>query len=302
MLESQFEDITATRSTVEAAARSQPRAEPDGAIWFKRQVRPGQALRDLWAFRGLIRALAERDLRVRYKQAALGFAWAFVTPIVMMLAFTLVFTKFGHVETGGIPYPLFSYIGLIPWTFFSASVLAGSLSLSTNTSLLNKLYCPREVFPIGTIVVAAADSLLSSLVLLALFPIEGYMPAAQMYYLPVMFVILVAFTTGVTLALSTITVYMRDLRLAVPLLIQLGLFVTPVAYGASALAHSHAELLVYSALNPLVPVIQGLRETVLAGQSPDWASQLVGAVSALLVLVAGFAVFKRLETGLADFA
>src|SRR5690348_10109469 len=100
MLESQFEDITATSSTVEAAARSQPRAEPDGAIWFKRQVRPGQALRDLWAFRGLIRALAERDLRVRYKQAALGFAWAFVTPIVMMLAFTLVFTKFGHVETG----------------------------------------------------------------------------------------------------------------------------------------------------------------------------------------------------------
>jgi ABC-2 type transport system permease protein/lipopolysaccharide transport system permease protein len=301
MLESRAEDLATGKQggrPADAAAGDEPRAE----IWFKRRVGFQQALRELWEFRGLIRALAERDLRIRYKQATLGIAWAVVTPIVMMLAFTLVFTKFGHVQTGGIPYPLFSYVGLIPWTFFSASVLIGSASLSTNTSLLNKLYCPREIFPIGTIVVAAVDSLLSSLVLLALFPIERYTPAAQMYYLPVMFLILVAFTTGVTLAVSTITVYMRDLRLAVPLVIQLGLFVTPVAYGASAVAKSRTDLLIYSALNPLVPVIEGLRDTMLEGNSPDWAMQLVGATSAVLFLLGGFTVFKRLETGLADVA
>jgi ABC-type polysaccharide/polyol phosphate export permease len=301
MLESRAEDLATGRQggrPADAASGDEPRAE----IWFKRRVGFQQALRELWEFRGLIRALAERDLRIRYKQATLGIAWAVVTPIVMMLAFTLVFTKFGHVQTGGIPYPLFSYVGLIPWTFFSASVLIGSGSLSSNTSLLNKLYCPREIFPIGTMVVAAVDSLLSSLVLLALFPIEGYTPAAQMYYLPVMFLILVAFTTGVTLALSTITVYMRDLRLAVPLVIQLGLFVTPVAYGASAVARSRTELLIYSALNPLVPVIEGLRDTLLEGHSLDWAMQLLGATSAVLVLLGGFTVFKRLETGLADVA
>jgi ABC-2 type transport system permease protein/lipopolysaccharide transport system permease protein len=250
----------------------------------------------------LIIALAERDLRVRYKQAVLGIAWAIFTPIVMMLAFTLVFTKLGGVETDGIPYPLFSYIALIPWTFFSGSLLAGGMSLSTNVPLLNKLYCPREVFPLGTIAVAAVDALVSTVVLLALFPILGYAPTWQAVYAPVMLLILGSFTVGMTLAISATVIYMRDLRVALPILVQLGLFVTPVAYGADAVTSSRAGLIAYSAINPLVPVIDGLRRTVLLGESPDWASELAGGGTALLVLVGGFLLFKRLETGFADFA
>ncbi len=279
-----------------------PAGEPRPAIWFKRRVGAIQALRELWEFRELIRALAERDLRSRYKQAALGMAWALLTPIMLMLAFTFVFTKFGKVATNGVPYPLFSFIALVPWSFFSSSVLTGGMSLFANLPLLNKLYCPREVFPLGTIAVAAADALLSTVVLVALFPIERYTPAREAIYAPIMLVILLAFTVGVTLAISPVVVYMRDLRLALPLVLQFALFVTPVAYGVGAIAKSRTELLVYSALNPLVPVIDGLRRTILLGQNPDWTSELVGGCTAVLVLAGGFLLFKRLETSLADVA
>jgi ABC-type polysaccharide/polyol phosphate export permease len=276
--------------------------EPRREIWFTRRVRLAPALRELSAYRALIWALAERDLRVRYKQAIFGMAWAVFTPIVLMLAFTLVFTKFGHVQTKGIPYPLFAYVGLIPWSFFSGAALAGGMSLSSNLALLNKLYCPREVFPLGVIAVGAVDAVVATLVLVVLFPIEGASPTWHALYAPIMILILLAFTIGVTLAISATVVYMRDLRIALPLVIQLALFVTPVAYGAGTVAGSGAGLIAYSALNPLVPVIDGLRRTVLLGQAPDWTSEIVGASSALIVLAAGFWLFKRLEMGLADFA
>ncbi len=300
MIESTTDDLVPARTYVARAPT--PAAEPRREIWFKRRVRFTESARELWEFKGLVRSLAERDLRIRYKQAALGMAWAVFTPIVLMLAFTLVFTKFGHVATNGVPYPVFSYIGLIPWSFFSASVLGGGMSLTTNIPLLNKLYCPREVFPIGAIAVAATDAVVSTLVLAVLFPIEHTTPTREMYYVPILLLILAMFTLGVTLAVSAAVVYMRDLRIALPLMIQLALFVTPVAYGASTIAKSRANLLLYSALNPLVPVIDGLRRTVLLGQGPDWPAVLVGGTSALLVLVGGFMLFKRLETGLADFA
>ncbi len=302
MIESPTDDAIPTRPFVVRAPNEATADEPRDGTWFKRRVGLFQALRELVEFRPLIRALAERDLRVRYKQALLGIAWAVFTPIVLMLAFTLVFTKFGHVATHGVPYPLFSYIGLIPWSFFSASVLTGGMSLSTNLALLNKLYCPREVFPLGAIAVAAADAVVSILVLLVLFPIEGSTPKWQAVYAPIMLLILFAFTLGVTLAISAAVVYMRDLRIALPLVIQLALFVTPVAYGAGTVASTRSGLIAYSALNPLVPVIDGLRRTVLLGQSPNWTSELVGAASALIILCGGFVLFKRLETGLADFA
>jgi ABC-2 type transport system permease protein/lipopolysaccharide transport system permease protein len=283
---------------VTALTASEPRVE----IWYKRRIGLVRALRELWEYRGLVVILAERDLRTRYKQAMLGFAWSVITPITLMIAFTVVFTRLGNVDTGGVPYPLFSYVGLIPWSFFSAAVLAGGQSLSNNISLLNKLYCPREVFPLGTIAVAAVDGALATLILLVLFPIENYTPTWGSFYAPIMLLILAAFTIGLTLAISAITVYMRDLRIALPLAVQLGLFVTPVAYGVGAIAKTRTGLIVYSALNPLVPVIDGLRRGILYGQSPDWTITLVGATTSVVVLLGGFYLFKRLETGLADVA
>jgi ABC-2 type transport system permease protein/lipopolysaccharide transport system permease protein len=259
-------------------------------------------LRDLWRSRELVVTLAERDLRVRYNQAFLGFAWALFTPIMLMLIFTLVFTKFAHVDTDGLPYPLFSYVGLIPWTFFSIAVLNGGMSLINNVSLLNKVYCPREVFPLAVIGVAAVDAAVSLVALVALFAIEGFAPKVETLYAPVVLPALFMFTLGATLAVSALLVYLRDLRHVLPLLIQFALLVTPVAYGINVLAQSTAQLLLYSALNPLAPVIDGLRSTVLLGVEPDWTALGVGTASAALVLATGYWLFKRLETGMADIA
>jgi ABC-type polysaccharide/polyol phosphate export permease len=265
-------------------------------------VRPIAAVRELWAFRELVITIAERDLRVRYKQAVLGVAWAVISPLAFMIAFTVIFTKFAHVQTHGAPYALFSYLGLLPWTFFSAAVSTGGLSLTNNVPLLNKLYCPREVFPLAAIADAAVDLVIASFVLLILIPITGYGPHGQMYYIPLLLLIMFTFTIGVTLAFSSVVVFMRDLRLVLPMVLQLGLFVTPVVYAAGSIVHTKTLLIVYSIINPLVPVIDDLRRTVLYGQGPDWAPLIAGGASSLVFLFGGFMLFKRLETRMADVA
>lgn len=305
MLEGTSSELPVGRRPADAPqerARASALKEPRPEIWYRRPVNLVAAVRELWAFRELIITLAERDLRVRYKQAVLGVAWAIITPVAMMLAFTLIFTKFAHVNTGGVPYALFSYIGLLPWTFFSTSVSQGGVSLVGNVPLLNKLYCPREVFPIAAIADAAVDALIATLVLLVLFPILGVAPKPTSIYVPLLLIVLVMFTLGVTLATAAAVVFMRDLRLVLPLVIQFGLFVTPVVYGANSLIKTTTGLVIYSILDPLVPVIDGLRATVLMGDPPNWLSLGAGSASSLVILVVGFAFFKRMETGIADVA
>ena len=304
MLEGTSPDLSVAGGPSEASrpgASARPK-EPRKEIWFHRRVNPFAALRELWDFRELTMTIAERDLRVRYKQAALGIVWAVIAPVVMMVAFTVLFNRFAKVNTGGAPYALFSYLGLLPWTFFSSSISNGGLSLVSNNELLNKLYCPREVFPIAAIADATVDALIATCVLALLFPITGFAPKVQIFYLPLFLIVMLMFTLGVTLAVSAIVVYARDLRLVLPLAIQVGLFVTPVVYGTSSISNSKVFLLVFSALNPLVPVIDGMRETVLKGVAPNWTSLGVGAACALIYLIGGFLLFKRLETGMADIA
>jgi ABC-type polysaccharide/polyol phosphate export permease len=294
-------DTQSSRERDRPAADPLP-GEPRAEIWYRRRASLAGSLRELWTFRELVYTLAERDLRVRYKQAVLGVAWALIGPLAMMIAFTLIFTKFTNTNTHGAPYALFSYLGLLPWTFFSSSVSQGGLSLVNNVPLLNKLYCPREVFPLAAIVDALADLLLATVVLLLLFPILGFTPKPTTVYVPLLLVVMLLFTVAVTVAVSAIVVFMRDLRLVLPLVIQLGLFVTPVVYGADAVTNSTAGLVAYSIINPLVPVIDGLRQTILYGQPPNWLSLAAGTASSLVMLVGGFLLFKRLETGIADVA
>jgi ABC-type polysaccharide/polyol phosphate export permease len=287
-----------------ALAAPRKPAEPRREIWFRRKVRLIPAMRELWGFRELVLTLAERDLRVRYKQAALGVAWAVFTPVVTMIAFTLLFTKVAHVNiyAPGVPYALFAYMGLLPWTFFSSSLSAGGMSLVGNVPLLNKLYCPREVFPIASMIDAAFDAVIASVVLLLLFPIEGYAPRIEAIYAPLFLIPLLACTLGITLAVAAVVVYMRDLRLILPLAIQMGLFVSPVVYSPESLFHSRSLLVAYAFVNPLAPVLDGMRRTILEGMAPDWLPLAVGTVSSVLMLLGGFLLFKRLETGIADVA
>ncbi|HEY6589882.1 MAG TPA: ABC transporter permease [Actinomycetota bacterium] len=276
-------------------------AEPPPELRFRRRVRLLPSLRELVARRELVLSLAERDLRARYKQAVLGFSWAVVTPLLLMVAFSLVFPRVAKVSTGDIPYPLFSYLGLVPWAFFSTSVSQGGQSIINNASLQNKVYCPREVFPIASVAVAAVDGLISSLVLCLLFPIFGVTPAPQSYWLPVLLAIQVAFTLGITMMISAVMVYLRDIRHVLPIILQLGLFATPVAFSLDQLVPAALQPL-YVALNPLGAVIDGYRRTILYGQQPDLQLLTIAAISAAVYLLVGYEAFKRLETGFADVA
>lgn len=273
---------------------------PPEELRFRRRVRLVTAIRELWQARELIRSLAERELRARYKQAFLGLAWALITPLALMVVFTLFFNRVARVETNGAPYALFSYLGLLPWTFFSTSVSQGGQSLIQNIPLLNKVYFPREVFPTASVAVAGLDSAVALAALGGLFAIYGFLPKVTSLWVPVLLLIQVAFTLGVTYLVSAVVVYLRDLRHALPVLLQIGLFATPVAYGIDFVPESYRTL--YVVLNPLGAVIDGYRRTVLWGLGPDWDLVLPASISAVVVLVAGFLLFKRMEKGFADVA
>jgi ABC-2 type transport system permease protein/lipopolysaccharide transport system permease protein len=274
--------------------------EPDRALRYRHRFSLGAALSGLWRSREIVRSLAERDLRARYKQAVLGFAWAIITPVLLMVVFTFVFRRGVAVDTGDVPYPLFSYLGLLPWTFFSTSVSQGVIALVSNMTLLNKVYCPREVFPIAKVTVAGIDMLIATAVLLVLFPVTGFMPRATSVWVPVLLAIQLLFTLGIAIVISALSVYLRDLRHAVPILLQLGLFATPVAYGLDFIPEQLRTA--YVAVNPLGAVIDGYRATVLHGNAPDAWLTSVAAVSSLTIFLLGYYAFKRMETGLADVA
>ncbi len=281
-------------------AAVEPSVAPDPALIFRRHIRLRSAVVEVWKSRELVRSLAEREVRARYKQAILGFSWAVITPLVLMVVFTVFVRRVAQVDTGGAPYALFSYLGLLPWTFFSSSVNTGGQSLIVNSTLLNKIYCPREVFPLASMIVAGIDSSISTAILGALFAITTFAPKVTSLWVPVLLVVQVIFTVGVTLVISGVLIYLRDLRQALPLLLQFGLFATPVAWGIEVVPERWQ--LPYSILNPLVPVIDGYRRTVLYGQAPQWDLLAPAAVSAAVMLVLGYLMFKRLEIGFADAA
>lgn len=273
---------------------------PPPDLLFRRKVGLRAAAREFWGRRALVASIAERELRVRYKRAFLGAGWAVVTPVTLMIAFTLVFKHVAKIDTGGVPYPLFAYLGLLPWTFFSSSVSDGSGSLLANGPLLNKVYCPREVFPAASVLVAGADFTVAAGVLAVLFGIERYVPRGTAVWVPLYLLLQVVFTIGVVLALSGAFVYLRDLRHVLPIVLQVGLFATPVAYGLEKVPEHYRLLFVV--VNPLAEVIDGYRRSLLYGRPPDWSLLGAAALSATVVFFAGWRLFKRLETGIADVA
>lgn len=273
--------------------------EPPQELRFRRRLSPAVAIREFIASREVILTLTERELRVRYKQTILGFTWSIIIPVFLMIVFSVFLQRAVHVDTRGVPYPVFAFVGLIPWTFFSVAVNQGGQSIVNNSSLLGKTRLPGEVFPVATLLVAMFDAFISILVLGLLFVIVGFAPKATTFYVPLLFLIQLVFTLAVTLFVASAIVYVRDLRQAVPLLLQLGLFATPVAY---PIVLSPLNERIYAALNPLGPIIEGYRAAVLFGEAPAWDLTAIAAVSAVIWMLVSYPLFKRLETGFADVA
>jgi ABC-type polysaccharide/polyol phosphate export permease len=284
------------------SARSAAEVEegPARDLLFRRHLRVWATLRELLGAKELVVALTERDFRARYKQTKVGVAWAILTPLLLLGAFTILANTAADFDTDGVPYPLFASVALVPWTFFSNSVATGSTSILQNLSLINKVYCPREVFPLSSIATAAVDAGISLVLLVFLFVAYGRWPTAEAVWVPVLFGVQLAFTVGVTLVLAALVVYLRDLRQILPLALQFALFATPVAYSFSQVDGAWRGLA--SAVNPLAPVIEGYRQTVLLGAPPDWALVGIAAASSAIWLCGGYLLFKRLETRFADVA
>jgi lipopolysaccharide transport system permease protein len=261
---------------------------------FSRVLAP----RELWRYRDLAGQIALRDITVRYRQTALGGAWAVLQPIGFMVVFSLIFGQVAGVSSNGLPYPLFSLAALVPWTFFANALLLGSDSLVSNSALVSKIYFPRIFMPAGVVAAGFVDLGISIVILLVIVLAWGFVPSIAILALPLLIAIAAAAALGTAAFLSAINVRYRDVRYVVPFAIQMWLFITPVVYASSALDEPWRTL---SAINPMVGVVEGFRWATLGTGNAPWDLIGISALSALVMFAAGLAYFDRVERAFADF-
>jgi lipopolysaccharide transport system permease protein len=269
------------------------------AGWVENRPRSGLLrldLGELWAYRELAAFLALRDIKVRYKQAMLGIGWAVFQPLAGVVVFTIVFQRLAHVESDGLPYPVFAYVGLIVWTYTSSAVTKATQSLVSNANLVTKVYFPRLVIPLAAVFPGLLDLAVSLPVLVILCAVYDVSPGLALLTLPLWIagVMIVAFAVG--LLLSALNVRYRDVNQAITLLVSLWLFLSPVAYPVSAVP---AAWLPLYAVNPMSAVIEGFRWCLLGGPAPGpWA--LISAVVTIVLLATALIYFQKTERRFAD--
>jgi lipopolysaccharide transport system permease protein len=254
-------------------------------------------LRDLWEYRELLYFLTWRDIKVRYKQTALGAAWAIVQPFLTMVVFSLFFGRLAKIPSDGVPYPIFSFAALVPWTFFANGLNQSSNSLVGSANLISKVYFPRLVVPISSVLSGVVDLLLAFIVLLGMMLFYGLTPALNLVWLPLFALLALVTSLGVGIWLSALNVEYRDVRYVVPFLTQFWLFATPIAYPSSLL---HEPWRTIYGLNPMVGVVEGFRWALLRSSTvPGWTIA-ISSMAALIILVTGAFYFRRMEKTFAD--
>jgi lipopolysaccharide transport system permease protein len=254
-------------------------------------------LRELWAYRELVYFLAWREIKVRYKQTAIGVAWAVLQPLAMMVVFTVLFGKLASIPSEGVPYPLFALAGLLPWQLFSRVISESTNSLVADQRLITRVYFPRIIVPVATTIAAIADFVIAGGLLVALMFFYGVIPSAAVIWLPVFVLLMVVTALGIGLWLSALNVEYRDVRHTVPFLIQFWFFVTPVVYPSRLVPEPWQVLY---GLNPMVGVIEGFRWALLGvGQGPS-PMLTVSALIAISLFVGGIIWFQRREESFVD--
>ncbi len=253
-------------------------------------------LGDLWAYRELLYFLTWRDIKVRYKQTVMGAAWVIIQPLLTMLLFTLFFNKFAGLNSGDIPYPLFAYSGLLLWIFFSNAIVNSTNSLVNNTNLITKVYFPRMFIPAAAVGAGLVDLAIASLILIGLALYYGVALTRGILLLPVFVALTMLLALGVGMLISALTVKYRDLRHALPFLIQFWMFASPVIYPPSIVPEKWRWIL---AVNPLTGIMEGFR-SALVGRSFNWPTIAVSAVLTVSLLVGSVYIFRRTEDTFAD--
>lgn len=254
-------------------------------------------LSELWRYRELLYFLCWRDIKVRYKQTVLGAAWAIIQPFLTMVVFSLFFGRLAKIPSDGVPYTIFCYTALVPWTFFANGLSHASDSLVSNSNLIKKVYFPRLAIPIASVLSGVVDFALAFLVLLAMMLYYGIFPSLQILLLPVFLLLALITSLGVSLWLSAMNVQFRDVRYVIPFLIQFWLFATPIAYPSSLLSEPWRTLY---GINPMVGVVEGFRWVLLGTQTAPSVMSLVSSIAAVAILISGLLYFTRMEKSFAD--
>jgi lipopolysaccharide transport system permease protein len=254
-------------------------------------------LGDLWTYRELVFFMIWRDIKVRYKQTFLGAAWAVIQPLLTMLIFNFVFGTVAKVPTDGVPYPIFSYTALLPWGLFTTALNTASRSLTANQNMVTKIYFPRLVLPLASVLGGLVDFAIAFVILIGLLFYYRVTPTAAVWTLPIFIVLALITALGTALWLSAINVQYRDVNYVLPFLTQFWLFLTPVAYSAKVI--SDKWQMVYS-LNPMAGVVNGFRWALLGTDTGPGITMAVSAGIALLVLISGLFYFRSMERTFAD--
>jgi lipopolysaccharide transport system permease protein len=254
-------------------------------------------LQEVWNHRELLYFLTWRDIKVRYKQTVLGAAWAIIQPVSAMVVFSLFFGKLAKMPSDGIPYPIFAYAGLVPWTFFANGLSQSSNSLVGSGNLIKKIYFPRLIIPISSVVSGALDFVLAFIVLLGMMLYFGFLPTWNVIWLPLLLLLAFVTSLGMGLWLSAMNVQFRDVRYTVPFLTQLWLFATPIAYPSSLLTEPWRTLY---GINPMVGVVEGFRWALLGTDTTLGPIVIVSILASIVLLVSGAFYFRRMEKTFAD--
>ena len=258
---------------------------------------PSLRLGELWAFRELVYFLVWRDLKVRYKQTVLGAGWAIIQPLFTMLIFSLFFGRLAQVPSDGIPYPLFSFTGLVPWTYFANGLSQASNSLVSNSSLIKKVYFPRLAIPLAKVLSALVDFGLAFLLLLGMTFYYGLHPTLRIFWVLPCLALAMATALGASFWLSALNVRVRDVEQILPFLVQIWLFATPIAYPSSLLSEPWRTIY---GINPMVGVVEGFRWALLGAKTAPGPMIIVSSVVSASILVSGAFWFRRLERTFAD--
>ncbi len=254
-------------------------------------------LRQIWNYRELFYFLTKRDIKVRYKQTVLGGLWAIIQPVFTMIVFTLFFGRLAKIPSDGIPYPIFVYAGLLPWTYFANALSASGNSLVESANLITKIYFPRLIVPAAASLAGLVDFFIAILVLAAMMIYYQFLPGFGILLFPFLVALTFLCAVGVGLWLSALNVQYRDIRYVIPFLIQLWLFVSPVIYPVSMLKEKYQWLL---ALNPMGGVIQAYRASLLGHKPIDWSLLGISTVMILALFIGGLYYFRRIEKTFAD--
>ena len=254
-------------------------------------------LRLLWGFRELGYFFVWREIKLRYKQTLLGTSWAVLQPLLMTLVFTVIFGHWLNVGSGGSPYLVFSFAAMVPWAFFSQGLSQGSKSLTSGATLISRVYFPRLLLPLGSVLSFLLDLAIATGLLLVLMPFYGYTPGVKALAFPLFLLLLLVATLGTVFLLAAANAQYRDVQYITPFLLQLWFFATPVVYSPTIVPHGLRSVI---AVNPLVSVIDGVRWMLLDGPSPFGPGLAVSAVAAVALFLGGAFYFRRTERGFAD--